>query len=151
MKYPAQLKPGAVNDRAFGSIDLYPTLAALADVPLPEKVIDGKNVWPLMRGDEGAENPHKHYIISTYWNIDAVMTSDGKWKLHLPHGYRDVVTPGNYGKRGVVKTSQIEESLFNLIEDPLEANNVIAKHPEIAKLLREAAAAHRKQFPPPRK
>lgn len=151
VKYPAQLKPGAVNDRAFGSIDLYPTLAALADVPLPEKVIDGKNVWPLMRGDEGAENPHKHYIISTYWNIDAVMTSDGKWKLHLPHGYRDVVTPGNDGKRGVVKTSQIEESLFNLIEDPLEANNVIAKHPEIAKLLREAAAAHRKQFPPPRK
>lgn len=151
VKYPAQLKPGAVNDRAFGSIDLYPTLAALADVPLPEKVIDGKNVWPLMRGDEGAENPHEHYIISTYWNIDAVMTSDGKWKLHLPHGYRDVVTPGNDGKRGFVKTSQIKESLFNLIEDPLEANNVIAEHPAIAKLLREAAAAHRKQFPPPAK
>ncbi|MGA0846574.1 MAG: sulfatase-like hydrolase/transferase, partial [Luteolibacter sp.] len=34
IKYPRELKPGTVNDRAFSSIDLYPTLAALADIPL---------------------------------------------------------------------------------------------------------------------
>jgi arylsulfatase A-like enzyme len=147
VKYPEHLKPGTVNDRAFGSIDLFPTLATLAEVPLPEKPIDGKNVWPLMRGDEGAENPHKQYFMSIGWNLESVTTSDGKWKLHLAHGYRDVVTPGNDGERGVTKTSRIEESLFNLIDDPLEADNVIAKHPEIAEQLREAAATHWKQYP----
>ncbi len=151
VKYPQELKPGTVNDRAFGSIDLWPTLAALAGVSLTEKSTDGKNLWTLMRGDEGADNPHDHYFISINWGLEAVMTPDGKWKLHLPHGYRDVVRPGHDGERGETKTSRIEESLFNLIDDPLEQNNLIEDHPEIAKQLREAAADHLKRFPPPAK
>lgn len=149
VKYPAQLKPGTHNDRAFSSIDLYPTLAALAAAPLPEKPIDGKNIWPLIRGDEDAKNPHDCYFLSIGPNLEAVMTSDGKWKLHLPHGYRDVVTPGNDGERGVTKTSKIDESLFNLIDDPMEERNVIADQPEIAKRLRQAAKEHLKQYPLP--
>lgn len=148
VKFPRELKPGTVSDRTFSSIDLYPTLAALAKVPLQEKDTDGKNVWPLMRGDEGAQNPHRYYFISTGWDLEAVVTPDGKWKLHLPHGYRDVVRPGNDGERGETQTSMIEESLFNLIDDPIEQNNLIAKHPDVAKELREAGADYLKRFPP---
>jgi arylsulfatase A-like enzyme len=147
VRFPRELKPGTVNDRAFGSIDLYPTLAALAGAPLQEKDTDGKNVWPLMRGDAGARNPHRHYFISTGWDLEAVMTADGKWKLHLPHGYRDVIRPGHDGGRGETKTSMIEESLFNLIDDPSEQLNLIDKHPEIATELREAGADYLKRFP----
>ncbi len=146
VRFSRELKPGTVNDRAFGSIDLYPTLAALAGVPLQEKDTDGRDVWPLMRGDEGAKNPHHHYFISTGWDLEAVITSDGKWKLHLPHGYRDVIRPGHDGGRGETKTSMIEESLFNLIDDPLEQENLITKHPDIADELREAGAAYLKRF-----
>ncbi len=151
IRYPAQLKPGTVNDRAFSSIDLFPTLASLAGASLPENPIDGKNLWPLMRGDADAKNPHSHYFLSTGWNLEAVLTSDGRWKLHLPHGYRDVVRPGNDGERGKTQTSRIEESLFNLMDDPLEQHNVIADYPDIAEQLRLAAAQHLEQFPPPRK
>jgi arylsulfatase A len=147
VRFPRELKPGTVNDRAFGSIDLYPTLASLAGVPLQEKDTDGRNVWPLMRGDEGAKNPHHHYFISTGWDLEALITSDGKWKLHLPHGYRDVIRPGHDGERGETKTSMIEESLFNLIDDPSEQDNLITKHPDIATELREAGAAYLKRFP----
>jgi arylsulfatase A len=146
VKYPRGLKPGTVNGHAFGSIDLYPTLAALAEVPLREKDTDGRNVWPLMRGDEGAKNPHRHYFISTGWDLEAVMTSDGKWKLHLPHGYRDVVRPGSDGGRGETQNSMIEESLFNLIDDPLEQHNLIARHPDIVRELREAGADYLNRF-----
>ncbi len=148
VKYPAQLKPGTTNDRPIFSIDLYPTLAALASAPLPDQPIDGKNLWPLMRGDDGAKNAHEYYFISTYNNLDAVMTSDGKWKYHLPHDYRDVVTPGNDGARGETKTAKLEESLFQLIDDPKEERNVLADHPEIAQRLRQAAKDHLKQYPP---
>jgi hypothetical protein len=99
-----------------------------------------------MRGDEEAKNPHHHYFISTGWDLEAVMTADGKWKLHLPHGYRDVIRPGSDAERGETKTSMIEESLFNLIDDPLEERNLITKHPKIAKDLREAGAAYLKRF-----
>jgi arylsulfatase A len=151
VKYPRELKPGTVNDRAFGSVDISPTLAALAGAPLPENSCDGKNIWPLLRGDEDAKNPHGFYFISTGWDLEAVMTSDGEWKLHLPHGYRDVIRPGNDGERGTTKTSRIKESLFNLMSDPLEENNVIADHPEIASRLRQAAETHLKKFPRPAK
>ena len=146
VKFPAQLKPGAVNDRAFCSIDLLPTLAHLAGAELPDYEIDGRNVWPLMRGDDGAANPHDCYVFSIGRNLEAVMTGDGKWKLHLPHGYRDVVRPGNDGERGTTRTSQIEMSLFNLERDPMERDNVIGDFPEIAKRLQGYAAEHRKKF-----
>ena len=135
-----------MNDRAFGSIDLHPTLAALAGVTLREGDTDGKNVWPLMRGAEGARNPHRHYFISTGWDLEAVMSSDRQWKLHLPHGYRDVVRPGHDGGRGETRTSMIEESLFNLFDDPTEQNNLITRHPDIAKELRRAGADYLKRF-----
>lgn len=144
VKYPRKLKPGEVNDRAFSSIDLYPTLAALAGAPLKDTETDGRNIWSLMRGEEGAENPHRYYYISRGWDLESVMTSDGKWKLHLPHGYRDVVRPGHDGSRGETRTSRIGESLFHLIDDPVEQHNVIAQHPEIARELREAAVAYLK-------
>jgi arylsulfatase A-like enzyme len=147
VRFPRELKSGTVNDRAFGSIDLYPTLASLAGVPLQEKDTDGRNVWPLMRGDEGAKNPHRHYFISTGWDLEAVMSADGKWKLHLPHGYRDVVRPGHDGGRGETRTSMIEESLFNLTDDPLERHNLIGKHSDIADELRDAGADYLKRFP----
>lgn len=146
VKYPRELKPGTVNDRAFGSIDLYATLAALVGAPLDEADTDGRNVWPLMRGDEAAKNPHRHYFISTGRDLEAVMSSDGEWKLHLRHGYRDVVSPGRNGGRGQVRTSMMEESLFNLMDDPIESNNLIARHPDIAKELREAGADYLKRF-----
>jgi arylsulfatase A-like enzyme len=151
VKYPRELKPGTVNDRAFCSIDLYPTLAALAGATPPDKPIDGKNLWPLMRGDEAAKNAHDHYFISTGWELESVMTADGQWKLHLPHGYRDVVRPGNDGERGETKISRIGKSLFRLIEDPLEEKNIIADHPEIANRLEQAAKTHLLQYPLPSK
>ncbi|MGA0846974.1 MAG: hypothetical protein ACO3RV_10555, partial [Luteolibacter sp.] len=110
---------------------------------------DGKNLWPLMRGDDDAKNPHHYYFISIGWNLEAVMTSDGQWKLHLPHIYRDVIRPGRDGKRGETHTAMIEESLFNLFDDPLEQVNLIHKHPDLAKQLREAAASYLKQFTAP--
>lgn len=35
----------------MGTIDILPTLAELAGSGLPEQKIDGKSVWPLLRGD----------------------------------------------------------------------------------------------------
>ena len=146
VKFPDRLKAGTANDRAFCSIDFFPTLAHLTGAELPDYEIDGKNVWPLMRGDEGANNPHDYYAFCIGKNLEAIMTGDGKWKLHLPHGYRDVVRAGNDGERGVTRTSKIELSLFSLEHDPLEEHNVITEHPEVAKRLQEYAAKHLRKY-----
>ncbi len=56
IKYPGQIEAGTTSTSTFSSIDLLPTLCYLAEVPLPENEIDGRNVWGLMQGTPGAKN-----------------------------------------------------------------------------------------------
>jgi arylsulfatase A-like enzyme len=146
VKYPGKIRAGSVSHRAFCSIDLLPVAAHLAGAKLPEHPIDGRNVWDSMRGVKNAQNPQEFYFFTNNANFECVMTGDGRWKLHLPHAYRDLVKAGNDGVAGVYKQSKIERSLFDLESDRLESVNVLDKHPDIARRLTEAAERHRAEF-----
>jgi arylsulfatase A-like enzyme len=153
IKYPGNIKAGTVSERTFSTIDLLPTLCELADVPLPEDEIDGKNVWDLIRGKAGAVNPHDYYAFSTNRNLESVMSGDGRWKLHLPHSYRHLLRAGVDGAPGEYITKEIDLSLFDLHNDPYEETNVIDNYPEIAAKLQRYAQSHKERFysesPPP--
>jgi len=146
IKYPGGIPAGAISERAFGSVDLLPTLCQLADIPLPANAIDGKNVWHLMRGLEGAKNPHRYYAFSNNRNFEGVLSGDGRWKLHLPHAYRVLETDGADGFPGKYRQARIDTALFDMQNDPLESTNVFAEYPEIAAELIQLAEYHHKQF-----
>ncbi|MEM9160358.1 MAG: sulfatase-like hydrolase/transferase, partial [Verrucomicrobiota bacterium] len=146
IRYPGKLEAGSVSDATFCSVDLLPTLCGLTGSPLPENAIDGKDVWPLLKGEEGAKNPHSYYPVSTGKSFEGVMSANGRWKLHLPHGYRSVKTPGIDGAGGKYVRKQIELSLFNLKKDPGETTNVIEDYPEVAERLQKLAARHKAKF-----
>jgi arylsulfatase A-like enzyme len=146
IKYPPQIKAGTVSDEAFGSIDLLPTLCSLAGVPLPDNEIDGLNVWDLIVGREGAENPHPYYAFSNNSNFEGVISGDGYWKLHLPHQYRTLETPGADGMPGRYKYIQIDTSLFDMKADPFETTDVKELKPEIRDSLLKWAVYHRDKF-----
>jgi len=146
IKYPAKIKPGTVSDATFCSVDLLPTLCGLNGAPLPASEIDGANVWPLISGEPGAKNPHEYYPITTKENLDAILSGDGEWILHLPHKYRHLVTPGMDGQEGKYQELKLELSLFNLKKDPNETTNVIEQFPDVARKLQQIAADHKKKF-----
>ncbi len=146
MKYPAAIEAGTVSDRTFCSVDILPTLAFLTGAELPENEIDGKNVWDLVRGNKNAGNPREYYPFSTGKNFQAVISGDGRWKLHLPHGYRTLVTPGMDGRAGKYKQQRIEMSLFDMQNDPYERVNVIHQFPDVAERLKALAENHRARF-----
>ena len=146
IRYPGEIKAGTSSDATFCSIDLLPTLCRLTGAPLPENEIDGEDVWPLIAGQEGAENPHDYYAMSTGSSLEAIISGDGRWKLHLPHAYRHVAKPGADGAAGEYESRRIKRSLFDLKSDPYEENNVIADHPEIAKELTRFAEKHKERF-----
>lgn len=147
IKYPQGLKAGTVNSKAFFSVDLLPTLSSLAEIQLPDSmVIDGQNIWDLISGKQNATNPHEYYPISTGKNLQAVMSGDGKWKLHLPHKYHTLIEPGKDGQPGKTENREIELSLFDMENDPMESKNVIEDHPEVAIRLHELALAHKERF-----
>lgn len=146
IKYPPAITPGSRSDRTFFSIDLLPTLATLAGVSLPDQAIDGKDIWPLITGQENATSPQEYYAFSTGRNFQGVISGDGQWKLHLPHAYRTLVEDGRDGLPGKYEQRQIDTALFNLREDPNETYNLLRKEPEVARRLLEYAAAHQSNF-----
>lgn len=151
IRYPGKLAAGTVMKRALCSIDLLPTLAHLTGATLPVNPVDGRNVWPLISGQEGALNPHDYYPLSIGKHFDGIVSGDGRWKLHVPHSYRHVLKTGNDGARGKVDYPTIGLSLFDLENDPKESTNVIDQFPEVAERLRAFADAHRNEFYPQQK
>lgn len=78
------------------------------------------------------------------------MSGDGRWKLHVPHKYRQLVKAGNDGAAGVYRQTEIGLSLFDMDKDPYESANVLEQNPDIAARLQAYAAEHRKEFYPAR-
>ena len=147
VKYPAKLKGNQQSERAWMTIDIMPTLCYLANVPLPENQIDGSNVWNLISGEQHAKNPHEYYAFTNNQNFEAVLSGDGKWKLHLPHDYRTMSDiKGHDGMPGKYKQAHIDLSLFDMENDPYETTNVIDKYPEVAKKMMAFADEHRSRF-----
>jgi arylsulfatase A-like enzyme len=64
-------------------MDLLPTFARLAGATLPkDRIIDGRDVWPLLSGRPDARSPHAAFYYYYMDQLQAVRS--GRWKLHLP-------------------------------------------------------------------
>ena len=146
MKFPGRIPAGTVSRRAFSTVDILPTFAALAGASLPANPIDGKNVWDLIVGKRGARNPHPYYPFSTGRNFEGVLSGDGRWKLHLPHPYRTLLFAGKDGMPGKYTRKKIGLSLFDMEKDPYETTNVLDRYPKIAAKLKRLAEDHRRRF-----
>jgi arylsulfatase A-like enzyme len=146
MRLPGRIPAGGVSDAMLCTIDLLPTVARLAGARLPQTPLDGRDVWDLITGKPGATNSHEYYSFTTGNSFDGIFSGDGRWKLHVPHGYRTLVSPGKDGQPGTYKQAQIGLSLFDLTNDPNETANVIDKHPQVAAKLQALAEQHRKTY-----
>ena len=90
-------RPGRECAEPAMTIDLLPTVAKLAGATLPsDRIIDGKDIWPLLAGEAGAKSPHE--ALYFYWGRELHAVRSGKWKLHLPHPYRTARRPGAGGQ-----------------------------------------------------
>lgn len=148
VKYPGKIKPGTTSTTMFGSVDVLPTVAYLSGAKLPDNEIDGRNAWDLIKGKPGAKNKREYYAFSTGSNFEGVITGDGKWKLHVPHGYRTLKKAGKDGLPGPYNTLKIDFALFDMEKDPYETTNVIEQQPDVAKKLMAIAEKHRAEFYP---
>lgn len=140
-RYPDQIKSGSICNEPAMTIDVFPTIAHLIGAELPEHKIDGKNIWPLLSGDEMALSPHDAYFFYYRTNELQAMRA-GKWKLHFPHNYRSLEgrAPGNDGtptKYNYSMRTSVE--LYDLENDISESKNVVDDNPDVlANLLKLA-------------
>lgn len=146
IKYPKYIKKESTESKLICSIDLMPTLSKITGVALLDNEIDGKDISPIILGDQKATNPHEYYAISKGNKFESVISGDGKWKLHLPHGYHTIIEGGKDGQAGLQENCEIKLSLYNLMDDPFEENNVIDNYPAISKRLQLIAKKHNRKF-----
>ena len=134
MRWPGKIPAGKVCGEVATILDLLPTLTKLAGGNVPtDRVIDGKDVWPLMAGERGATTPHEAFFYHTSQGQLAAVRS-GKWKLHVKPPRRRVRR-----KKGqpAPKPQPTGVQLYDLAADIGEQNNLADKHPDVVKRLRD--------------
>lgn len=138
MWWPGKIPAGAVCSEIAASIDVMPTLVRLSDGKLPERKIDGKDIWPLMGGDPGAKSPHEHYALPH--GPGAVRS--GKWKFYP---WRE----GTKNQRGADRKGQPSPEpvqLYDTLADIGETKNLAADHPELVKQLTAVGKAQAEEI-----
>lgn len=172
-RMPGTIRPGIQNDAPTASIDVFPTVAELAGIELPQdRKIDGKSLWALLN-DSSAPSPHEAIFGMQGLNLATIRM--GKWKLH-------VRSPGlprfsnlteeqlqNYidprGPDGVNLLAPYEQApptahpgvtsgddpqammLFDLENDPSEQHNLADDHPHIKQKLLTAFRKMEQELP----
>jgi len=131
MRWPGKIPAGSACHEPAMTIDLLPTFAGLIDAQLADHKIDGRDIWPLIAGEDGATSPHEAYFF--YYGRELQAMRMGRWKLHFPHGYRTL--DGRPGGTGGIPTNysqaQIGLALFDLQNDVGETTNVADQHAEV--------------------
>ena len=115
MRWKGHIAAGTHVTKIAGAIDLMPTLAGLANVPVkPKKPLDGRDLRPLL--------------------LDR---AEGTWeerKIFTLHNNRVSVRTQRY-------RLDPEGALYDMVNDPAQTRDISAEVPDVAGELREAATA----------
>jgi arylsulfatase len=146
-RWPGKIPAGRVMKQPAMTIDLLPTIAKLVNAELPKHKIDGLDIWPLLKGDAKAKNPHDAYFF--YYNANELQAvRSGQWKLILPHTYRTLGQQAK-AKDGIpVKYRNVQTGLelYDLGKDSGETRNVADQHPDVVKHLTALAEQAREDL-----
>ena len=121
IRAPRVAKPGTVCDTPIVSMDFFPTMLELAELPaMPRQHADGVSLVPLLKQNDVPDRelywhyPHYH---GSSWAPGASIR-DGDWKLIAFYHYGNV-------------------ELYNLRDDPGEKHDLSSSQPERVKVLSE--------------
>ena len=119
IRWPGQIKANKLVLQVSGAIDLLPTLADLAEIPLlGNKPLDGVSLKPLLMGTQGSI-PDR--MIFSHWNK--------RVSVRTQHHRLD-----HSGK------------LFDMVADPEQRQDVSSKFPEVAQELSDYVIRWRKEM-----
>ena len=135
--WPGRLQAGTTVDQAVSVLDLLPTLAAAAGIELADDTpLDGQNMWPLLSEGKATARKQPLFFVSEIPlpGMIHLAVIDGPWKLV------QIVNEGQ-------TRTNVRSMLFNLAQDPNEANDLAAKEPEQMQRLAEQIRAWRATHP----
>jgi len=137
LRWPAKLEAGSVNTSIMSAMDLLPTLAGAAGVPVETRFdLDGRNLWPAL--ENGRRQKREDYLffasetpIRGHFNITAF---NDEWKL---------VQEIDQG----LLSADVTTHLFKISDDPNEHQNLAVAHPKVVEEMSEAILEWRSLYP----
>lgn len=140
IQWKGKISPGQICNSLASTIDIFPTIAAIIQQPLPDKKIDGVSLLPIVNGDYQATPRKEFYYYYRRNNLEAVRS--GNWKLVLPHFGRTyqqypVANDGSPGKAD--DNYPFPLALYDLRRDPGEHYDVQSEYPAIVEMLLKLA------------
>ncbi len=169
-RFPGRIPAGRTSAEVCASIDILPTICALAGVETPkDRVIDGKDLFPLLSGRE-TKSPHE--AIFAMGGQELRVIRSGRWKLHvrIPQpGFAYQADASKWvdarGPDGVTLLAPFEQArpneypglrtgdapkammLFDMENDPGEQHDVATQNPEVVLRLKKLFDAMDAQVP----
>lgn len=145
---PGRVPPNRTCDLIASTLDVMPTLAALAGADLPtDRVIDGEDIRHLFHGDFDKANPEKAYFYYLRVHLQAVR--QGRWKLHLPRAQEPRGAAPFSRNAHIAPEDRIgfdEPFLVDLESDLGETTSVAAGNPQVVARLLGLAEAMREDL-----
>ena len=146
VRWPGHVPAGSQSSQLISHVDMLGTMAALANVTLPQGAgPDTINALPALTGDPAT--PLRESVVLAPLKSANLALRSGPWVYISAQG------SGGYGNGlaelaftgevnsdvtpdGKIKPDAPKEQLYNLENDPRQAVNVIRKYPEIADEMR---------------
>jgi len=135
--WPGVVEPGSTSTEVIASVDFYPTMLEMGEVPArKDQIIDGVSIAPILKGSGGLDREaifchFPHYTPAT-GNLPATSVRKGDWKLIRLYGEGEDNTK-----------SRCE--LYNLKDDIGERNDLAGRFPERVRELDALIARHLKE------
>ena len=130
MRWPRMIEAGVTTDEVMSTLDLLPTLAALAGAGrLDGPPIDGHDMRSVLSGSAPGSSPRKSFYYYFKDQLQAVRAD--RWKLHLAR---------------TEQQRQLPPRLHDLATDIGETVNVADANPDVVARLRALALRARNEL-----
>jgi arylsulfatase A-like enzyme len=128
--WPGTISSGHTTAELASTMDLFATIHALADIPLPvDRVLDSFDLGGVLRGTGAGPRESMFY----YRGRTLMAVRQGPWKAHF-------LTQAGYGEPK--PTAHDPPLLYNLDVDPSEQYDVAKNHPDVIASLRKLVESH---------
>ena len=130
MRWPGRIPANTICDELSTTMDLLPTLSYLAGAnPPQDRIIDGKDIRPLLSGREGAQTPYE--VLYYLWMDELHAVRSGPWKLVIKEAHQPPFA---------------KPQLYNLDIDVGETQDLSAAYPDIVRRLEALVESGRRDL-----
>jgi arylsulfatase len=125
-RFPGRIPAGGLCKGVAGTVDILPTIARLCNARLPDKPLDGIDIWPMLSGQRPVIE-REAMLYFDDWNVQCARW--GKWKLHFMRYNVPPYVPVPQGGR--INLPLPFPELYDLEADADESYDVAPENPEV--------------------